>query len=171
MARLAAGLGGRAAEELAFGPERVTTGAENDFQAVTGLARKMVTRWGMSERVGAMFVEGRVSAGSPALNFRHNDGLACRTLAVGPDGRLLLNGGDPPARQHRYEMSGGDAGEANSASMAAVIDQEVQRLLNEGYRTARELLSDRRQQLDRLTLALMEREQLDRAAFEQLMNS
>jgi cell division protease FtsH len=52
-----------------------------------------------------------------------------------------------------------------------VIDQEVQRLLNEGYRTARELLSDRRQQLDRLTLALMEREQLDRAAFEQLMNS
>jgi cell division protease FtsH len=68
-------------------------------------------------------------------------------------------------------MSGGDAGEANSASMAAVIDQEVQRLLNEGYRTARELLSDRRQQLDRLTLALMEREQLDRAAFEQLMNS
>jgi ATP-dependent metalloprotease FtsH len=171
MARLAAGLGGRAAEELAFGPERVTTGAENDFQAVTGLARKMVTRWGMSERVGAMFVEGRVSAGSPALNFRHNDGLACCTLAVGPDGWLLLNGGDPPARQHRYEMSGGDAGEANSASMAAVIDQEVQRLLNEGYRTARELLSDRRQQLDRLTLALMEREQLDRAAFEQLMNS
>ena len=40
MARLAVGLGGRAAEELAFGPERVTTGAENDLQAVTGLARR-----------------------------------------------------------------------------------------------------------------------------------
>src|SRR5579864_3823073 len=37
LARLAVGLGGRAAEELTFGPDRVTTGAENDFQVVTGL--------------------------------------------------------------------------------------------------------------------------------------
>lgn len=46
MAHLAVGLGGRVAEGLAFGPDQVTTGAENDFQVVTGLARKMVTRWG-----------------------------------------------------------------------------------------------------------------------------
>ncbi len=170
MARLAAGLGGRAAEELAFGPERVTTGAENDFQVVTGLARKMVTRWGMSERVGAMFVEGRASTGSPALNFHHDDVPAYRTLAVSPDGQLLLNGGDLSARQHRYETPGGAAGEANSASMATVIDQEVKRLLYESYQAAIGLLSERRQELDLLALALMEREQLDRAAFEELVS-
>jgi cell division protease FtsH len=48
MARIAVGLGGRAAEELTFGVERVTTGAENDLQVVTNIARNMVTRWGMS---------------------------------------------------------------------------------------------------------------------------
>ena len=37
MARIAVGLGGRVAEELSFGPERVTTGAENDFQVVTDM--------------------------------------------------------------------------------------------------------------------------------------
>ncbi len=42
MACLAIGLGGRETEELTFGPDRVTTGAENDFQVVTGLTRNMV---------------------------------------------------------------------------------------------------------------------------------
>ena len=172
MARLAVGLGGRAAEEITFGSERVTTGAENDFQAVTGLARKMVTRWGMSERVGAMFLEGRGSAGGPALNYHQSDVLSTRsrTLAVGPDGRLLLNGSDLPARQHRYVAPDATVGEASSASMVTLIDLEVQRLLNESYQAARALLSEHREQLDQLALALMEREQLDRAAFEQLVS-
>ena len=43
-------LGGRAAEEIVYGTK--TTGAENDIEQATGLARRMVTRWGMSERVG-----------------------------------------------------------------------------------------------------------------------
>src|SRR5712692_917886 len=55
MARIAVGLGGRVAEELTFGLERITTGAENDLQAVTDLARRMVTRWGMSRQVGVVF--------------------------------------------------------------------------------------------------------------------
>src|SRR5260370_35584924 len=45
-------LGGRAAEQVAIG--RITTGAENDLQKVTALARQMVTRWGMSERIGTV---------------------------------------------------------------------------------------------------------------------
>src|SRR5436309_12956237 len=45
-------LGGRAAEEVAIG--RITTGAENDLQRVTAIARQMVARWGMSERLGAI---------------------------------------------------------------------------------------------------------------------
>ncbi|MBN3894856.1 MAG: ATP-dependent zinc metalloprotease FtsH [Nostoc sp. NOS(2021)] len=48
-ARITATLGGRAAEEIVFGKPEVTTGAGNDLQHVTGMARQMVTRFGMSE--------------------------------------------------------------------------------------------------------------------------
>jgi cell division protease FtsH len=46
--------GGRIAEELIFGPEYVTTGASNDIQRVTEIARNMVTKWGLSEKLGPM---------------------------------------------------------------------------------------------------------------------
>jgi len=46
--------GGRVAEELIFGAERVTTGAQNDIERATDLARNMVTRWGLSERMGPL---------------------------------------------------------------------------------------------------------------------
>jgi cell division protease FtsH len=49
-ARIIGMLGGRAAEEIVYGTK--TTGAENDIEQATNLARRMVTRWGMSERVG-----------------------------------------------------------------------------------------------------------------------
>jgi len=50
--QLVTALGGRAAEEVAIG--RITTGAENDLQRVTAIARQMVTKWGMSERLGTI---------------------------------------------------------------------------------------------------------------------
>ncbi|MDX1253436.1 MAG: ATP-dependent zinc metalloprotease FtsH [Gammaproteobacteria bacterium] len=46
--------GGRVAEELIFGPEAVTTGASNDIQRTTELARSMVTKWGLSEKLGPL---------------------------------------------------------------------------------------------------------------------
>lgn len=46
--------GGRIAEELIFGPQSVTTGASNDIERATELARNMVTRWGLSERLGPL---------------------------------------------------------------------------------------------------------------------
>lgn len=49
-ARIIGALGGRAAEEIVYGTK--TTGAENDIEQVTSLARNMVTRWGMSEELG-----------------------------------------------------------------------------------------------------------------------
>jgi cell division protease FtsH len=52
--RIAGALAGRAAEELVFGD--VTTGAENDLEQATNVARQMVGRWGMSEKVGMMSV-------------------------------------------------------------------------------------------------------------------
>ncbi len=50
--QLVTALGGRAAEEVAIG--RITTGAENDLQRVTAIARQMVTKWGMSDRLGTI---------------------------------------------------------------------------------------------------------------------
>ena len=46
--------GGRLAEHLIFGPDKVTTGAQNDIERATELARNMVTKWGLSERLGPL---------------------------------------------------------------------------------------------------------------------
>ncbi len=59
LTQIVTALGGRAAEQVAIG--RITTGAENDLQKVTAIARQMVTRWGMSERVGAVSFSERPS--------------------------------------------------------------------------------------------------------------
>ena len=46
--------GGRLAEEIIFGPDKVTTGAQNDIERATELARNMVTRWGLSDKLGPL---------------------------------------------------------------------------------------------------------------------
>ncbi len=63
---IAVALAGRAAEEVVYG--EVTTGAQNDFQQATGLARRMVTEWGMSGRIGKVALatdEGSYLGGGP----------------------------------------------------------------------------------------------------------
>jgi cell division protease FtsH len=52
--QMASLFGGRIAEELAFGPSAVTTGASNDIERATTLARNMVTRWGLSDKLGPL---------------------------------------------------------------------------------------------------------------------
>ena len=52
--RLAIMMGGRVAEELIFGREKVTSGASSDIEQATRLARMMVTRWGLSEELGTV---------------------------------------------------------------------------------------------------------------------
>jgi cell division protease FtsH len=54
LAKIKVALGGRAAEEIVFGD--LTTGAESDIQQLTQIARHMVGRWGMSERIGVVAV-------------------------------------------------------------------------------------------------------------------
>ena len=175
MTRIAVGLGGRAAEELTFGSDHVTTGAENDLQVVTSIARNMVTRWGMSEQVGVIFADYRADAGGAGLNMRRADADALppqnRTLVAGPDGRLMLNGREQPgqsAHHYAFAMQVPAAPRASSVSMAATIDAEVQRILQEGYAMARSILLDHRHQLEHLAATLMEQEQLDRKQFESL---
>jgi cell division protease FtsH len=52
--RLAIMMGGRVAEEMIFGPQKVTSGAASDIDQATRLARMMVTRWGLSEELGTV---------------------------------------------------------------------------------------------------------------------
>jgi len=59
LTQIVTALGGRAAEQIAIG--HITTGAENDLQRVTAIARQMVTRWGMSERIGTVSFSERPS--------------------------------------------------------------------------------------------------------------
>ena len=54
--QLAMLFGGRVAEEMIFGPEKITTGAGNDIERATAMARQMVTRFGMSDVIGLMAI-------------------------------------------------------------------------------------------------------------------
>jgi cell division protease FtsH len=121
---LAMFFGGRVAEELVFGPEKVTTGAGNDIERATGLARRMVTQFGMSERVGAM-----------AIGDREQEVFLGREFG------------------HRREVS---------ERTAEMVDNEVKRLLDEAYAKANVILKEHRELLERIALALLERETVDR---------
>lgn len=52
--KLSSLFGGRIAEEIIFGPSKVTTGASNDIQKATEIARNMVTKWGLSDKIGPL---------------------------------------------------------------------------------------------------------------------
>jgi cell division protease FtsH len=56
-AQLAVALGGRLAEELMYGKDEITTGASNDIQQVGNIARRMVTQFGMSDKLGPIFID------------------------------------------------------------------------------------------------------------------
>lgn len=118
-ARITGILGGRAAEEVVYGTR--TTGAESDIEQATSLARQMVTRWGMSDRLGMV-----------ELAPRQNQ----------------WTGGFGGARQH-------------SEQTAALVDEEIARIIHECHEEAIALLREHRGALDALAAALVEREALD----------
>lgn len=122
LARLAVGLGGRVAEEQEIG--EITTGAENDFKTVTELARQMVTRWGMSQRLGPVFLGGE------------------QEVFLGKEIGLR-------ERQNYSEQT------------AALIDEEVHQRMSERYGYVQQLLSQHREELQRIARALLEQESLN----------
>lgn len=66
--------GGRLAEEIIYGFEKVTTGASNDIERATDIAHKMVTQWGLSEKLGPLLYaeeEGEVFMGRSAAKVKH----------------------------------------------------------------------------------------------------
>jgi cell division protease FtsH len=122
---LAFALGGRTAEEIVFGD--VTTGAANDLDRVTKLARSMVTRYGMSDKLGPM-------------TFGQKEELVFLGKEIG--------------EQRDY-----------SESVARQIDEEVRRIVQEAHQTAREILINHREALDRIAETLMDLETLDADQF------
>ncbi|MCA1789617.1 MAG: ATP-dependent zinc metalloprotease FtsH, partial [Thioalkalivibrio sp.] len=72
--QIASLFGGRIAEELIFGADRVTTGASNDIERATLIARNMVTKWGLSDRLGPLTYgedEGEVFLGRQVTQTKH----------------------------------------------------------------------------------------------------
>jgi len=118
--RIAIMMGGRVAEELFL--EQMTTGAGNDIEQASDLARKMVCEWGMSD------------LGPITFGKKEEQIFLGREIA-----------------QHR------DFSEAT----AVKIDQEVRRLVDQGYSAARAILENNREKLEMLAQALLEREVLD----------
>ena len=140
LARLAVGLGGRAAEELACA--ELTSGAQNDLQQVTQLARAMVTQLGMAEELGPLYLGGSAS------------GLASGAQALG----------EPPAAAPWEPRDYSD-------ETARRIDAAIQRLLAEAHQRARALLAENRATLDAIAAALLREEALDREDLAALVSS
>ena len=120
--QLAYALGGRAAEEMVF--HDPTTGASNDIEKATALARAMVTQYGMTERLGAIKLG--TSAGEPFM-------------------------GRDYGHQRDY-----------SEDVAAVVDEEVRALIERAHQEAWGILTQYRDVLDALVVALLDRETLDK---------
>lgn len=75
--------GGRLAEELIYGPEKVSTGASNDIKVATNLARNMVTQWGFSEKLGPLLYaeeEGEIFLGRSVAKAKHMSDETARII-------------------------------------------------------------------------------------------
>ncbi len=84
--------GGRLAEELVFGPEYVTTGASNDIERATDIARNMVTKWGLSDRLGPLTYtedDGEIFLGRSVT--RHKQVSDVTAHAIDEETRLLID--------------------------------------------------------------------------------
>jgi cell division protease FtsH len=86
--RIMTALGGRAAEEVSVGG--ITTGAENDLQQVTLIARSMVTRWGMSSRVGLVSFSDRPSPFGSGGDFGQKDYSDATAALIDEETRNLV---------------------------------------------------------------------------------
>jgi len=122
-------LGGRVAEEISF--STITSGASNDIERATAIARKMVCEWGMSDKLGP--------------------------LAFGEkEGEIFL---------------GRDMGHVKNYSEATAIeiDNEIRNIVRVNYDRTRDILSKNRESLEKVAIALLEKENLDGAEIREMV--
>ncbi|NNG04093.1 MAG: ATP-dependent zinc metalloprotease FtsH, partial [Inquilinus sp.] len=122
-ADLSVAMGGRIAEELIFGYDRVTSGASGDIQMATNMAKKMVTEWGMSEKLGML----QYGAPEQEVFLGHS------------------------VTQHK----------SMSDATAALVDEEIRRIVDEAYARAKKLLTDNLDELHAVANGLLEYESLN----------
>ncbi len=127
LTRIVTLFGGRAAEQVQFG--RITTGASNDIEKATAIAREMITQYGMSETFGLMGLE---KVENPYL-----------------DARTSLNCSD---------------------ATAALVDEEVKKLLKQCYDEAVKLISENKDVLDKIAEFLYEKETITGKEFMEIYN-
>jgi len=121
-------LGGRVAEKLVL--DDVSTGARNDIERATAIARKMITEYGMSESLGPM-----------SFGSEHDE------VFIGKDF----------GRSRNY-----------SEEVAAMIDKEIRKVIDTAYHKTETLLKENISKLHGVAQALLEREKLDQAEFEEV---
>jgi len=118
--KLAMTMAGKAAEIIKYGEDNVSNGPAGDIQQASGLARAMVLRWGMSDRVGNVDYE----------------------------------------QAHEGYMGNGAGGFSISAHTKELIEEEVKRLIDEAYERAFSILTERKEEWERLAQGLLEYETL-----------
>ena len=123
-------LGGRASEEIILG--EISTGASSDLQNCNGVARSMITKYGMSERLGNMVFGGE------------------EEVFIGRDYGHVQN---------------------YSEHVAAIIDEEVQTIINESYEKVKAILKDKITVLHALAGRLLEKEKIEGPEFEEIFLS
>ena len=131
-ARIAMAMGGRVAEELKFGREKVTSGASSDIDMATKIARAMVTQYGLSEKLGPIAYaedEGEVFLGQSIA----------RTKTISTD-------------------------------TAKLIEDEIKRFVTEGHDLAKKILTERRDDWEKLAQALLEFETLTGEEIQKILN-
>ena len=121
-ADLAVAMGGRIAEELIFGHEKVTSGASSDIQMATSMAKAMVTKYGMSDELGP-------------LSYSENE----QEVFLGHSVAKTQNMSEDTQKQ---------------------IDIEVRRFVDTGYQTAKQILTDKMDDLHIIAKGLLEYETL-----------
>jgi cell division protease FtsH len=125
---LVVAMGGRAAEELIFGYDKVTTGASSDITQATAMARSMVIKWGLSDKVGTVDYSEDEGARFYAANKEFSD------------------------------------------ETAKVIDEEVKRIIHEALMRAKNILNEKKSDLEKLAQCLLEYETLSGDEIKDLLS-
>ncbi len=150
--KIAMAMGGRVAEELVFGKENVTSGAASDIQQVSRIARAMVTQFGYAEELGENVTSGAAS------DIQQVSRIA-RAMVTQFGYAEELGYVDYANEQQSYLGSYG-GGTNHSAATQKIIDDKVKELVDQGYETAKRILTEKRDDLERLAQGLLEYETL-----------